>query len=151
MPSKGECLLLCRSFSRGEVTCQWFSYDLRQKICFLLYSCPELNENLVDYLSGQVNCQNTPGKYHNFKFKLPFCYSKIEEKKTRKLQTNKSVHFVRMSCKILELFSVEHFQYPNMAGWNLQNITILYIIFHAKLLQTCKYVLYCTFQPTIFH
>ena len=77
IPSKDECLLLCR----GEVTCQWFSYDLRQKICFLLYSCPELNENLVDYLSGQVNCQNTPGKYHNFKFKLPFCYSKIEEKK----------------------------------------------------------------------
>ena len=68
MPSKDECLLLCRSFSRGEeVTCQWFSYDLRQNICFLLYSCPELDENFVDYVSGQVNCQNPTCKNQNFK------------------------------------------------------------------------------------
>ena len=61
IPSKDECLLLCR----GEVTCQWFSYDLRQNICILLYSCPELNENFVDYISGQVNCQNPSCKYQN--------------------------------------------------------------------------------------
>ena len=68
MPSKDECLLLCRSFSRGEeVTCQWFSYDLRQNICFLLYSCPELDENFWDYVSGQVNCQNPSCKNQNFK------------------------------------------------------------------------------------
>ena len=44
---------------------------------------------------------------------------------------------VRMSCKILKFFSVEHFHHPNIAGWNIQNKTSQYILFLVKLLQTC--------------
>ena len=64
IPKYDDCLNLCK----GEVTCQWFSYDLTQRICILLYTCPELNENFKDYLSGEVDCPNQAGKYQNFKF-----------------------------------------------------------------------------------
>ena len=68
IPKYDECLNLCK----GEVTCQWFSYDLRQRICILLYTCPELNENFKDYLSGQVDCPNHAGKgpFNNYVDKM---------------------------------------------------------------------------------
>ena len=75
IPKYDDCLNLCK----GEVTCQWFSYDLTQRICILLYTCPELNENFKDYLSGEVDCPNQAGKYQNFKFKL-ICFQKLEKK-----------------------------------------------------------------------
>ena len=35
--------------------CRWFSYGLGS--CFLFNDCPSLDEDLKDYISGQVECQ----------------------------------------------------------------------------------------------
>ena len=35
--------------------CQWYSYGLGS--CLFLHDCPSLNEDLEDYISGQVQCQ----------------------------------------------------------------------------------------------
>ena len=35
--------------------CQWFSYG--SGYCLFLNDCPSLNEDLEDYISGQVECQ----------------------------------------------------------------------------------------------
>ena len=35
--------------------CQWYSYGLGS--CLFLHDCPSLNEDLEDYVSGQVECQ----------------------------------------------------------------------------------------------
>ena len=46
-----------------------------------------------------------------------------------------------MNCKILELFSVEHFHHPNMVGWNIQNIKVHLISWRAVTNMYCN-VLY---------
>ena len=35
--------------------CQWYSYGLGS--CLFFNDCPSLNEDLKDYISGQVECQ----------------------------------------------------------------------------------------------
>ena len=35
--------------------CQWYSYGLVS--CLFFNDCPSLNEDLEDYISGQVECQ----------------------------------------------------------------------------------------------
>ena len=55
--SKHDCLTNCRN----NPNCHWFSYSKNLKTCLLFSTCPSLNENEVDYVSGQAECQYRDG------------------------------------------------------------------------------------------
>ena len=47
------CLQYCESYPE----CKWFSYNKNFQLCLLFENCQELDEDLADFVSGQVNCQ----------------------------------------------------------------------------------------------
>lgn len=55
--SKHECLKSCKI----NDDCHWYSYGKKLKTCLLFSTCPALNENEVDYVSGQAECQDLGG------------------------------------------------------------------------------------------
>ena len=48
-----DCLSKCQD-TEG---CEWYSYHISMKNCFLFTTCPTIDETLVDFTSGQKTCQ----------------------------------------------------------------------------------------------
>ena len=55
---------ICQSLCFNTESCQWYSFNKKQKSCFLLEACSVLDESFVDFLSGQVECFKSNGKVY---------------------------------------------------------------------------------------
>ena len=50
--SKPECFSICQN----DESCSWISLNKLDSICLIFSSCPTINEDQLDFTSGQLEC-----------------------------------------------------------------------------------------------
>ena len=56
--SAEECLQLCQA----EIGCSWFSYNADMIVCDLFESCSRLDQERVEFVSGEAGCTSSTAK-----------------------------------------------------------------------------------------